>query len=278
MLLAVLLLTGCSHGFHARVEKTPDEQLPARAELILIGVIQGQHLDSFLYFRPDKIPDGDPPESWRPLRRRIRVDAVLKGSYTKSQIDVYEISWLGGGSLSWSAFNLTRDGERCVFLLRQEGGRWRVVQDFYRSIFPVSSESPTRLPMDASRSFWERFALMNFWIDRSTTEVRQGPGKFFDFTGALGPWRTKKLLRGLLRHPAPKVRVAACEELARYSDECWQMLADPAASDARLVHREPIRWDEQSIRMARGRFSALLAATKQLPKPPSFSRDVDGTP
>ncbi len=275
LLLSLMMLAGCNHGFHPHIEQVSEGQLPARAELILIGVIEGHHRDSFPYFRPDKIPAGDPPEFWRPVRRRIRVEAVLRGAYAEPQIDVYEIAWLGGGSFSWSAFNITRDGERCLFLLRKEGGRWRLVQDFYRSIFPVSSKGPTRMPLDESRPFGERLALMNFWVDRSVTEVREGPGQFFDFAGALGPWRTRKLLRGLLRHPAAKVRLAACKELARESDECWQLLADEPLSDVKFLHREPIQWDAKSVRMARERFGALLEATEQVPKPPMFSWDVD---
>ncbi len=186
------------------------------------------------------------------------MESVLRGTFTKPKIDVYEIFWVGGGSLSWNGLNLTRDGERDLFLVRQEGGRWRVVQDWSRSIFPAASGPRTRLPLDDSHPFWERYALMNFWMDRSVQAVDRGPGRFFDFTQALGHWRTKKLLRGLLRHPSSGVRLAACEELAHESDECWEMLADPAVSKDSLVHRKPIQWDEGRIMVARSDFAGAL--------------------
>ncbi len=73
------------------------------------------------------------------------------------------------------------------------------MRDWWKSIFGVATGDHARLPGDVSRPFWERFALMDFWIRRDTNgpivlDHRNDPGQ------TLGEWRRTKLLRGLLRH------------------------------------------------------------------------------
>lgn len=227
-----------------------------RAELIFIGTIEGQHVDSYPFFDV-AVPPGVGTGFWRPLRRRVRVEAVLRGTYTKPKIDVFEIFWTGGGSVSWSGNNVTRDGERDLFLVHQESGRWRVVRDFRRSIFPAQ-EHLERIPLDESQPFWERYALMNYRIRRTGPAPTGTPFLWSDPGRALDGWRTKKLLRGLLRHPVREVRLAACEELAHESDECWEILSDPKVSEGALVYRAPIHWDEQRLSRTRSDFKRAL--------------------
>jgi len=72
---------------------------------------------------------------------------------------------------------------------------------------------------------------MNGWIERGDDAV-QIDHHFFrydDPAGTLSVWRKIKLERGLIRHPSPSVRVAACRELLRLGtgqDECWEVLSD----------------------------------------------------
>ena len=84
LILAAALLGGCDYGFKFHPEEmTPDEMLQ-RADLVFIGVIEGQHLDSFPFFRvPEPSPDADGRDMWfwRPLRRHVRVETVLRGTY-----------------------------------------------------------------------------------------------------------------------------------------------------------------------------------------------------
>src|SRR5271169_2594360 len=118
LILAAALLGGCDYGFNFHPEEmTPDEMLQ-RADLVFIGVIEGQHLDSFPFFRvpgPKPDPDGQDKRFWRPLRRHVRVETVLRGSYAQEDIDVYEVHWLGASSGNW---NGTFDNERDLFLVR----------------------------------------------------------------------------------------------------------------------------------------------------------------
>jgi hypothetical protein len=115
----------------------------------------------------------------RPERRRIEVLEGASASrpcrdssaWLREQraIDVYEVFWTGGASGDW---NSTEDGERAVFPLRVEQGCYRVVGDWWRSIFTVTSGPHARLPLNDSRPFWERVALMNWWVQRSDTDMR----------------------------------------------------------------------------------------------------------
>jgi hypothetical protein len=144
-------------------------------------------------------------------------------------IDVYEIFWTGGTSGDW---NFTHDGDRYLFLVRLENGRYHVLRDWWRSIYPVTSGSHPHLPLDDAHPFWERVALMNWWILDSDkdAEIAYPYFQYSDPGGALSPWRVVKLERGLVRHPSAAVRVPACRELLMLGgwgqDECWEMLSD----------------------------------------------------
>lgn len=200
----------------------------SRATHVLVGVIEAHHLESWPKFRVALPADANEPKYWRVLRRRIRVETVLRGELPKQSIDVYEVFWTGGASGNW---NSTQDGERAVFLLRVEQGYYRLVQDWWRSIFPVTTGPHRRAPLDDTHPLWERIALMNFWFERANPAARFTYPQFrhSDPGSALSLWRTVKLQRGLLRHPSAAVRVAACRELRSWGgwgqDECWEMLS-----------------------------------------------------
>lgn len=200
----------------------------SRASHVVIGVIEDHRFESWPFFRVSVPKDVSEAKSWRVLRRRVRVEAVLRGSESRKSIDVYEVFWTGATSGDW---NSTHDGERAVFLLRVEGGYYHVVQDWWRSIFTITSGAHSRLPLDGSRPLWERIALMNWWVQRSDTAMRITYPYFRlnDPGGALSLWRTLKLERGLVRHPGVGVRVPACRQLLQLAgwgqDECWEMLS-----------------------------------------------------
>jgi hypothetical protein len=228
---ALLLLNGCGPGlvFNSSQDMSSEEML-ARASHIFIGVIQKQEFESWPLFRL-KIPESDPAGAkyWKILRREVRVEMVLRGAETRKVVDVYEIFWTGSTSGNW---NSTQNGERALFLARLENGRYHVVRDWWRSIFPVTSGPHVRLPLDGSRPVWERIALMNWWIDRGDDAARITYPYFRhnDPGGALSQWRTVKLERGLVRHPSPGVRVPACRDLLNLGgwgqDECWEVLSE----------------------------------------------------
>jgi uncharacterized protein YceK len=222
--IMILCLSGCGHVFVLSQTQSRDEML-SRASLVMVGVIESHHWESWPFFRVSLPSDAREGKYWRVLRRRVRVETVLRGSESRKSIDVYEIFWTGGATGDWNA---TQDGERDVFLLRVEGGYYHVVQDWSRSIFTVTSGPHDRLPLDDSYPLWERIALMNWWIQRSDTAVRISNFLYNDPAGVLSLWRTVKLERGLLRHPSAGVRVPACRELLLLAgwgqDECWEML------------------------------------------------------
>jgi hypothetical protein len=206
------------------------QQMLERANLAFIGVIQKQQFDSWPFFRL-KIPAGDSDSSkyWKVLRREVRVETVLRGVESRNVIDVYEIFWTGGASGDWNA---TQNGQRALFLVRKENGRYHVVRDWWRSIFPITSGPHYRLPLDDSHPLWDRIALMNWWMERNeaTARITYPYFHYNDPGGALSLWRVVKLERGLVRHPSPGVRVPACRELLLLGgwgqDECWEMLSD----------------------------------------------------
>jgi hypothetical protein len=228
--VALLLFSGCGPGlvFNSSQDMSREEML-ARASHIFVGVIQKHQFYSWPFFRL-KLP-GDPESAkyWKILRREVRVETVLRGSETRKVVDVYEIHWTGGTSGDW---NSTQDGERDLFLLRVENGRYHVVRDWWRSIFPVTGGPHARLPLDDSRSLWERIALMNWWIEgrNEATRITYPYFRNNDPGGVLSRWRTVKLERGLVRHPSAGVRVPACRDLISLGgwgqDECWEMLSD----------------------------------------------------
>lgn len=143
-------------------------EILARAEIVVIGVIEQHHLESWPYFRVS-VPSGEGSGYWRVARRRVRVEAVLHGSAAPGPMDVYEVFWTGGASGNW---NSTQDGERAIFPLRKEHGFYRLAGDWNRSIFPVTTGRHTRLPLDASRPLWERITLMNWWIQQDDATLR----------------------------------------------------------------------------------------------------------
>jgi hypothetical protein len=205
------------------------EEMLSRASVVLIGVIENHEFESWPFFRAIIPADARDAKYWRILRHRVRVETVLRGSETRKVVDVYEVFWTGGASGDW---NSTHDGARALFLLREEGGRYHVVRDWWRSIFTVTSGPHARLPLDDTRPLWERIALMNWWIQRNDESMRitYPYFRYNDPGGVLSLWRIVKLERGLVHHPSEGVRVPACRELLLLEgwgqDECWEMLSD----------------------------------------------------
>lgn len=218
---------------------TPDQML-ARADHVFIGVIVDQQFQSWPFFR---VP-GQKPGDWAVLRRRVRLENVLRGVEPRREIDVYEIFGLGPKSGDW---NSTEVGERDIFLLRMENDRYHVVRDHWLSIFKIRSGTHARLPLSDSHPFWERVGLLMWWVQSDWTpgvaraQHRNDPGH------VLGRWRSEKLLRGLLRHPNHDLRFAACAALLAgepWSDECWNQLTSDDQKklanieDAQRRHKE----------------------------------------
>jgi hypothetical protein len=249
------LLSGCGPGliFNNSQQMTPDQML-ARADRVFVGTVRSHHFDSWPFFRVPGVAARE-AKYWMVLRRVVRVELALRGGWPGRVVDVYEIYWDGPASGDW---NSTRGGERDVFLVRRENGRYHVVRDWWRSIFPVTSGRHTRLPLDESRPLWERIALMNWWVDNDPAAqisyphfLRNDPG------GALTIWRTTKLLRGLVRHPSSDVRMKACRELMQGGigqDECWDDLS--MAEKGRFHESGYICCSQESVAETRTRFEA----------------------
>jgi hypothetical protein len=235
LIFAIFLLTGCAPGLVFNIsEMTPDQMLQ-RADHVFIGVIVDQQLQAWPFFR---VP-GQKPGDWAVLRRRVRLENVLRGSESRKEIDIYEIFWTDGTTGDW---NHTDDGERDLFLVRTENGKYHVVRDWWRSIFPIRSGAHAQLPLDESHPFWERVGLLMAWVQPDWSPAlgywhRNDPGN------VLGRWRTTKILRGLLRHPNVDLRLMACENLIEnliregfVQDHCHRGRRRPF--DRSLAHRK----------------------------------------
>ena len=215
-----LMLTGCSPGHKFdKSTMTPDQMLD-RATLVFVETIERHIFVNWPFLR---IP-GEDTEYWRVLDRQVRIEAIVRGTEHRDFIDVYEYFWVGGTTGDWNFIA----NSRYLFLVRRENGKYHVVRDWWRSIFPVDSGYHDRFPLDASRPLWERAALLQFWVGSG---YRPGfpATNHLDPGRSLGRWRIIKLLRGLLRHPDPRLRLAAYEDLlfgGRSQDECYEQL-DP---------------------------------------------------
>jgi hypothetical protein len=226
------------------------EQMLARASHVFVGVIQKHQLESWPFFR---LHNGtDDPSFWRILRREVRVELVMRGTEPRPVVNVYEIFWTGGASGNW---NSTHDGDRDVFLVRVENGRYHVVRDWLRSIYPVTSGRHSSLPLDESHPLWERIALMNWRIEEGAAARIVHPGFVFnDPVGALTQWRRVKLERGLVRHPSAGIRVPACAALlwqGLRQDECWDILSPQDKLQLRFsaadVTKERSKFDSRAV-------------------------------
>jgi len=169
-----LLLTSCGPGL--KFDKSPmtTDQMLDRATLVFVGVIERHTFESWPFLR---IP-GEDSKDWRVLDRHVRVEAITLGKEPGKIIDVYEFFGVRGTTGDW---NSTHDNHRYLFLVRLENGRYHVVRDWWRSIFPVNSGRHDRFPLDSSRSFWERAALLQLWVGpgwspgfSSQTSLRSG--------------------------------------------------------------------------------------------------------
>jgi hypothetical protein len=219
LISAALLLTGCGPGlvFNNSQEMSRDQMLD-RASHIFIGVIEHHEFENWLFLR---VP-GDHSGFWKVLRRRVRVENVLRGVEPRKTIDIYEIFWTDGASGDWNA---TQDDQRYLFLTRTENGRYHVVRDWCRSIFRIYSGKHDRLPLDENHPFWEHIGLLTWWPGQ---EQGLGDPNRMDPGQALGLWRTAKLALGLVRNPERETRVFGCQVLmlmGRWQDECWEQLS-----------------------------------------------------
>jgi hypothetical protein len=218
LMIGVLMLGACARIQRNTSEMTP-EQMIERSTHVFIGVIEKQELPSRLLIRVT----GDDASQWMVVKMKVRVETVLRGTESRPVVDIYEAFPTGGVTGDW---NVTHDNERYLFPVRVENGRYRLTRDFWRSVFPVYSGRHDRLPLNDSRPFWERFALLQWWGE-PTRSPSFGRSTYIDPGLAFSIWRRVKVLRGLLRHPDSDVRIAACEdlmELGRAQDECWDDL------------------------------------------------------
>lgn len=89
-LLGLLCSCGPRLTFHSAAA-TQDELL-GRASLVFIGVIESEELEYQLPFRLFWRVDSPPPpeegDYWRILRRRVRVETVLRGEERRPVVDV----------------------------------------------------------------------------------------------------------------------------------------------------------------------------------------------
>jgi hypothetical protein len=98
----------------ARIERnggdmmSPEEML-RRSTHVFIGVIEKHE-------RPNKLRirvSGEDAGHWMVVKRRVRVENVLRGTESRPVIDVYEVFWAGGLMGDW---NSTQDNGRYLFL------------------------------------------------------------------------------------------------------------------------------------------------------------------
>lgn len=212
-------MIGCGPGLVFNISDMTRDQMMARADHVFIGVIEKQEFEHWLFLNVPGAKRGD----WTILKRQVRIETVLRGQESRQSVFLYEyFPATGGLTGNW---NWTEEGERALFLVRVESGRYHLVRDFWRSIFPIYSGKHDRPPLDESHSLWERVGLLT-WLpgedhNFSSIIARADPGR------ALGAWRTARLARGFLRNPEPATRLFGCNALVLiylWQDECVDQL------------------------------------------------------
>ena len=144
----LLLSCGCRPGLVFNSLQMSSQEMLQRATLAFIGVIQKAAIRVVAVLEIGY--------DWPRSRfREVLEDLTALGksasrpcfveSSSRSVIDVYEIFWTGGTTGDW---NSTQDGQRALFLVRKENGKYHVVRDWWRSIFPVTGGPHQRLPLD----------------------------------------------------------------------------------------------------------------------------------
>src|ERR1700730_4940436 len=167
------------------------DQLLNRATLVFIGTIESQTLVNWPFLQTP----GEDASRWGVLDRRVKIEAIARGTEQQKLIDVYEIYGKGPASGDW---NDTESEGRYLFLVRREGNRYHVVRDWWRSVFPIRSGKHDRFPLDASSPVWERVGLLQYWLQPGWIPEFLSEDHHIDPGNALGPWRRAKLLRGFL--------------------------------------------------------------------------------
>lgn len=253
----VFVLVSCNHLERNTSDMTAD-QLLQRSTHVFIGVIEKHEYQNRIFFRVT----GKNAGRWRVVSMRVRIENVLRGEESRPVVEVYEAFPMVALSGDWNA---TQDGRRYLFPVRLEHGHYHVSRDFLRSIYPVYSGRHNGLPLDDSGPFWERFSLLQWWVqpDRSPAF---GETMYTDPGSTLGRWRLAKILRGLFRHPDRGVRLAACESLLHLSaaqDECWNELAvDDRQRLNRFWNAVPVEfaWNQNRNfeRRARERWQSII--------------------
>lgn len=117
------------------------DQMQARADHIFIGVIEKEELESWLFLNVPGSKTGD----WTILKRQVRIETVLRGQESRQSVFLYEYFPTRKPN---GIRNSTREGERDLFLVRVENGRYHLIRDFWQSIYPIYSGKHDRLPLD----------------------------------------------------------------------------------------------------------------------------------
>lgn len=60
----------------------------------------------------------------------------------------------------------TRLEERAIFWVSLDCGRYRLIDDWNRNIFPVASGAHARAPLAETKPRWERVGLLNWWFEK----------------------------------------------------------------------------------------------------------------
>src|SRR5690349_11676775 len=117
LLIALLAtLTACAPKLtYVSTQDLREGELWARSSHIFLGVIE----DHVLPFYPLYRKPGDDTGYWRILRRRVRIEAVVKGVEPRPYVYIYEIFWTGGATGGWNA---TQSNARYIIPLRIEDG------------------------------------------------------------------------------------------------------------------------------------------------------------
>jgi len=238
-LMFVGLLASCAPTFSPRIGAGPLEvtELVRRSDAIVLGTIA-----SLVVAREPR--NG---ECFALIRVRVSVENVLRGVPPSGTLDYYSFS-------PWCGFvgpvEVPHSGERNVFFLRKDSGRWRTIEDYWRSQVRVfSGRHPSSL-------------IENEPIGEAIARILLTPGDGYSSEGlAVGVMQgtgiasmlvgdgVQPLLEPLLAHSDFSVRVASCAELnsIRQLEGIWPCANAIVPEFLDQFSREKLPWSTSQV-------------------------------
>lgn len=195
---------------HVAYIHIPDQV--TQATLIVVGLVESEHLVRRIYSGPKESPD-----SLELRAVRIRVEGVLYGKSHEQHLTFYFYQVTG----AWDGPepNMITQEDRGIFYLVKDGEVWRAPTDAYASHTDlVTGKHRISLASnkDQVRDTIAQLLLLpgeGVNVDRFLGSLDRNEALAMDLVGKM---QVVQLLRRLLQNPSPQIRLGGCITLAQF--------------------------------------------------------------